>query len=255
MKRCLTPKYLPFAAVILGIAAAFLRLWLFSAGTDDRGLLPVGSAPDIISWIVVALAMVLLAVGTRKLGGMKEYEKNFSASAVSALGLVLTAVSLCIATIAETAAPADSIQTTAIVLGFVSVAALLLLAWCRFIGSKPTFLFHGIICVYMMVYLVSHYRLWSAFPQLQSYAFELLAIVFTMLASYQRAAFDGGLGNCRAYTFFSAGALFFAIATLPGSDNPLFFIGCAVWMFFTPCSPEPGEDVAEEENIIEEDAE
>ena len=239
-------KYLPLAALGLGIAACLLRMWLFAMGTDDRGLLSAGSAPDILSWITVAVTMALLAIGIRKLGGA--YEDNSDPSAVAALGTVLTAAAFCIATAMETGVAADSLQTAATVMGFVATAALLLLAWCRFIGSKPNVLLHTAVCIYLMLYLVSHYRLWSSYPQLQTYAFELLAIVFTMLASYQRAAFDGGMGNRRTYVFFSLAALFFSIATLPGSDNPVFFIGCAVWMFFTPCSLEPGEDGAEEIN-------
>ena len=111
----------------------------------------------------------------------------------------------------------------------------LVLAFARYKGAHLSVLFHGVVCVYLMVYLVSHYRLWSSYPQLQSYAFELLAIVFVMLACYQRAAADAGKGDRRAYTFFSLAAFFFCVATLPGCDKAAFFIGCAVWMFTTPC--------------------
>lgn len=256
LERVLKPAYLPFAALILGIATCLFRLWFFSLGTDDRGLLPDGSILDVMSWVMVAVGMAIFAFGVKPLGGIKEYESNFPASAIPSLGMALTAVSFCMATIAEMAAQADIIRTAGIVCGFVAVVALLLLAWCRYIGSKPNMLLHTVVCVYLMIYLVSHYRLWSSYPQLQTYAFELLAIVFTMLAGYQRATFDVGLGNRRAYTFFSLAALFFSVATLPSCDNPMFFIGCAVWMFFTPCSLEPGEDeIAEEENADAEGAE
>ena len=87
----------------------------------------------------------------------------------------------------------------------------------------------------LMLTLVSNYQNWSALPQLQDYGFELLAIVFLMLATYQRAAFDVNYGNRRAYAFFSLGALFFSIAAIPGCNNPGFFIGCAAWMLATPC--------------------
>ncbi|MBE6957638.1 MAG: hypothetical protein E7447_00605 [Ruminococcaceae bacterium] len=249
LEKLKKPAFLPFAVLILGIVTAVFRLYFFNLGTDDRGLYPAGHLFDSMSWVYVAIAMVLLFIGTRKLGGLKKYEENFPASTVPALGTVLAAAAFCIAVIAELAQPADIIQTTAAVLGFVAVAALLVLAWCRYIGLKPNMLLHTAVCVFLLIYLVSHYRLWSSYPQLQTYAFELLAIVFTMLAGYQRAAFDVDLGNRRDYAFFSLSALFFSIATLPSCDNPVFFIGCAVWMFFTLCSLEPGEDeVAEEEN-------
>ena len=122
-----------------------------------------------------------------------------------------------------------------VLLGILSTFAMVALAYGRYKGFRPNVLLHGIICVYLMLYLVSHYRLWSSNPQLQSYAFELLAIVFVMLACYQRAAFDAGKGNRQAYAFFTLIALYFCIAALPGCDNAVFFLGAAVWMYFTPC--------------------
>lgn len=250
------PAFLPFAVLILGIAAAIFRLYFFWLGADERGLYPAGHIFDRMSWVYVALAMVLLFIGTRKLGGLKKYEENFPASTVSALGIALAAIALIIDAILELSVIIDPVQSTGVVLEFIAAAALLLLAWCRYIGTKPNILLHTAVCVFLMIHLVSHYRLWSSYPQLQSYAFELMAIVFTMVAGYQRAAFDVQLGNRRAYTFFSLAALFFSIATLPGSDDPVFFMGCAVWMFFTCCSLEPGEDeIAEEENIAAEETE
>ena len=207
-----------------------------------------------MSWVYVALAMALLFFGIRKLGGIKEYEENFPAGAVPAIGTALTAGALCIAVIAEMNGVTGAIESAACVFGFIAVAALLLLAWCRFIGSRPNMLLHTSVCVFLMIYLVSHYRLWSAYPQLQSYAFELMAIVFTMLACYQRAAFDVGMGNRRMYTFFTLAALFFSVSALPGSDNPVFFLGCAVWMFFTPCCLDVGEDTTPEAPEAEQQA-
>lgn len=235
MKRYLKMAYLPLAVLLCGVLTCLLRLWLFAVGEDERGLLAVGSFPDVMSWILVAATMALLGASTWQLRGATKYNYNFHASMPAAIGMALAAVSFCITSVIDLATGGDSVGTVSSLFGFLAAAALLVLAYGRYKGVHLSVLFHGLVCLYLMLYLVSHYRLWSSFPQLQSYAFELLAIVFVMLACYQRAAFDAGKGDRRAYTFFTLAALFFCVATLPGCDNAAFFIGCAVWMYFTPC--------------------
>lgn len=235
MKRFLKPAYLPWAVLVCGILTFFMRLWLFGLGRDERDLLSAGSFPDVASWILVAVTMALLGLGMWKLQGKNHYKANFPPALIPAISMALAAVSFGFSSAMDFSAAEDSLGTVCCVFGLLAAAALLLLAWCRFKGLRPNMLLHTLVCVYLMLYLVSHYRGWSAFPQLQSYAFELLAIVFTMLSCYQRTAFDLDKGDCRMYSFFSLAALFFSIAALPGCDDPVFFIGCAVWMFFTPC--------------------
>ena len=235
MKRYLKMAYLPLAVLACGVLTCLLRLWLFALGEDERGLLSAGSFPDVMSWIIVVATMALLAVSTWHLQGGAKYAQNFHASMPAAIGMALAAVSFCITSVVDLTAGGDSVGTVSALLGFLAAASLLVLAYSRYRGAHLSVLFHGVVCLYLMLHLVSHYRLWSSYPQLQSYAFELLAIVFVMLACYQRAAFDAGKGNRRAYTFFTLAALFFCVATLPGCDNAAFFIGCAVWMYFTPC--------------------
>ena len=235
MKRYLKPAYLPVAVLGTGILACLFRLWLFAIGKDDRGLLSVGTFPDAMSWIVTALAIALIFLSTRNLRGGNKYGYNFPASVPAAIGMALAAVSFSISSVVDLSAGTDTIGTVSAFLGFLATASLLFLAYCRMQGKHLSVIFHGIVCFYLMLYLVSHYRLWSSAPQLQTYAFELLAIVFVMLACYQRAAFDAGRGSRQAYTLFSMAALYFCVATLPGCDNAAFFLGCAVWMYFTPC--------------------
>ena len=235
MKRFLKMTYLPLAVLGCGVLTCLLRFWLFSLGEDGGGFLAVGSFPDVMSWVLVAATMALLAVSTWKLQGNTKYNQNFHASIPAALGMVLAAASFCLTALLELTTGADSVGTASSLFGLLATAALVALAYGRSKGFRPNMLLHSIVCVYLMLYLVSHYRLWSSYPQLQSYAFELLAIVFVMLACYHRAAFDAAKGNRRAYTFFTLAALYFCIAALPGCKNVAFFLGAAAWMYFTPC--------------------
>ena len=235
MRKYLKPAYLPHATLVCGVIAMLFRLRLLALGEDDWGLLPAGIFPDVMSWVVVALAMALLAVGTWQLREANKYSYNFPASIVGATGIALAAFAFFVDSLVKLIAGAAAMEFASAILGLLASVAMGFWAYYRWKGIRPSVLFHGAVCVFMMLTLVSNYQNWSALPQLQDYGFELLAIVFLMLATYQRAAFDVNCGNRRAYAFFSLGALFFSIAAIPGCNNPGFFIGCAAWMLATPC--------------------
>lgn len=235
MKKFLKPTYLPAAVLCGGLIAALLRYWLFALGKDEKGLMAIGSFPDTMSWIVVAIVMALVSLGAWMLKGGNKYSYNFPASRAAAIGMILAAFSFCITSAVELSIEPDLIGSVSAWFGFLAAGALGFLTYSRVKGKHPSMIFHSIVCVYLMLYLVAHYRLWSSYPQLQYYGFELLAIVFLMMAAYQRAAFDTGCGKRSTYTFFSLGALFFCIAALPSCENYAFFIGCTAWMLATPC--------------------
>ena len=234
MKKLFQTAYLPFAALLGGAIALLLRLWLLILGEDARGLLAAGSFPDRMSWVMVAVMMLLLGVGVWKLPRSTKYD-HFPVSSNAAIGIIIAACGILISSVTELRTAFDMVGMLSAVLGLIAAVSLGFLAFFRMKGLRPNIVFHGIVCVYFMFHLVSHYRLWSSYPQLQNYAFELLAIVFVMLACYQRTAFDVGRGNPQGYTFFSLAALFFCMAALPGCDNIPFFIGCGIWMAATPC--------------------
>lgn len=237
MKQFLKNAYLPLAAVAGGLLVYLMRTLLFASAIGDstRVGLPEGSWPDVMSWILVASMVAFLAVGTWPLRGLNKYSYNFPASLPAAIGMALAGISFLISSILELTAGGDFITTLSSIFGIISAVSIGYLAFCRLKGLQLNVMFHGVICLYLMLHLISHYRLWSSYPQLQSYAFELLSIVFLMLACYQRAAFDAGKGNRRAYVFHSLMALFFCIATLPGCDMPVFFIGSGIWMLLSLC--------------------
>ena len=239
MKKIFNPAILPIATLAAGILAMLMRFWLFGLGTDDRGLLPASTFPDVASWIISGIVMVMLIFGTLGLREASKYRFNFPASIPSAIGTALGALGIFLTCFIELLSGAAKLGVFSTILGLFATAALAFLAYCRKVGRKPMFLFHAFTCIYLMFHLISHYRIWSAYPQLQTYAFELLAIVFLMLACYQRAAFDAGRGNRKAYAFCTLAALFFCLAAIPGSATAIFYIGCAAWMFTTLCNLKP----------------
>ena len=239
LDRYLKPAYLPVAALAGGLLAMVMRLWLFGLGTDERGLLPAATFPDIFSWILAALMLALLFWCTRRLNEATKYSFNFRPSMPAAGGTLLGALGILITCLIELISGGERLGIFSSVMGLLAAAVLIFLAYCRWTGMKPMFLLHSFVCLWLMFHLVSHYRLWSAYPQLQTYAFELLAIIFLMLSCYQRAAFDAGNGKRKAYALFTYAAVFFCAAAIPGSATPVFYIGSALWMFATPCNLKP----------------
>ncbi len=247
MKRFLHPFNTPLVTLIASLLAMVMRLILLGQA-DATGLLPMGHPASVFSWVITILVLVYLLLSTRTLNEAAKYAFNFPASPFAAMGILAGALGIGINSIAELFSGADTLQTVSSLLGLLCVPSLLFLAHCRKDGRRPGTLFNTLLCIYLMLHLVSHYRLWSAYPQIQTYGFELLALVCLMLASYQRCAFDVGHGSRRAYVFTSLSAAFFSIAALPGSSNVLFYIGCAIWMLTGLCSlkPKPGRYAAKE---------
>ncbi len=242
MKTYVKRYLLPITVLGGGLLTLLLRLWFLCLGRDSRGLLAVGSFPDIFSWVITCLTLVWLTIGTWHLREASKYTFNFPASLTATVGIGVAALGFFITSLTELISGTDVLGTISAILGFFAVGAMGFLAYCRYFQLRVSVLFHGFVCVYLMFHLVSHYRLWSAAPQIQTYGFELLAIVCTMLACYQRAAFDANQGQRRTHTFCSLSALFFSVAALPGCDNAIFFLGCGAWMLTTLCNltPLPG---------------
>ena len=249
MNRYIKSTYLPLISLGAGLLTMLLRFILLATGEDDKGLLVTGSFADIFSWLLAVATMVVILIGTWNLREASKFSFNFPASISGAVGILAAALGILITSVSELLAGSDALGIVGSVLGMLAVPALVLSAFSRYQGQRPSVLLHGVVCVYLMIHLVSHYRLWSSYPQIQSYGFELLSIVCLMLACYHRATFDVGEGNRRAYAFCALAAVFFSVATLPGCDSPIFFIGCAVWMITNLCNLKsfPGRHVKKED--------
>lgn len=247
MKRFFRPQLLPLVSLCGGLLTLILRLILLSQ-VDSAGLLPAGHFAGILSWIITVAILVYLLLGTRPLNEGNKYSFNFPADPLAAGGLLAAALGILVTSVSELIDSTDLLRTICSVFGFLCVPALAFLSQCRRNGRRPSVLFHTILCIYLMLHLVSHYRIWSAYPQIQTYGFELLALVCLMLASYQRCAFDINRGSRRSYVFTSLSGAYFSIAALPGSSNVLFYIGCAIWMITGLCSlrPLPGRYASKE---------
>lgn len=235
MKKAIKPAILPYITLGAGAAGAALRFWLL-ASAEGAHLLPAGHPARFLTVILSALVLAVLLFGTRPLVQAHKYAFNFPASILGAVGLAAAAIGIGITCIGELAAIEDIFSRITAICGLVATPCLLFIAYCRSKGYHPSLVFHVTVCIYLMVRLVSLYRIWSADPQLEDFMYPLLGVVFCLLSCYHRAAFDANCGNRRWYTFFTLSCLYFCCLALPGCSQFLFYFGIGLWMATNICS-------------------
>ncbi len=239
MNKLFKSTSLPWFTLIAGILGGALRAWLYATGVDSKGLLISGHPGQFLVWGLTGIVLLLLLLGTKDLLQAPKYRFNFPARTLSAVGAALAAVGILIASITQIGAPGDTFATADIILGLLSAAALGFLSHCRLKGKHPTVIFHAVICVYLMVHLICQYRLWSADPQIQNYAFSLLSSVCIMLSNFYSATFDANEGQRRPHAFFHLASVYFCIVSIPYCEDPLFYLSMALWMFTDICNLTP----------------
>ena len=238
MKYPFKPKWIPPLALGAGILGALLRLWLFTGGIDEKGLIRQDHPANALVFVLTAVVLLGLYLCLRPLTGTPTYKRLFPRSVPAAVGCVVAAPGILVTDFYELSLQHDNIATISFILGILAAVCLVLLGLCRLRGVRPKVYLHGCIAVYLMVHLISQYRAWSAEPQLQEYVFQLLASVFLMLSTYHRATLDARSGSRRWYLFFNYGALFFCFLALQNGMQP-FYLSMALWAGLCDCSLNP----------------
>ena len=241
MKHLKTSNRLPLILLAPGIAAAMLRVRLYAVALDEKGLLLSGHPLRFALWAAVAAGAALIAAMVWKQQGEKTYAANFTGSAAAgSAGFLMAATVLTMAL--NTVLPAS--ETIALVwkiLGFLAAPALVWTGIRRSREKTPFFAGHGLLCLFLLLYAVSRYQLWSGNPQLQDYVFELLAILALVLFSYHHAAFEADMGSRRWLLASGMAVLLLAPAAIPGSATPGLYAAGLVWAACDLCPLTPPE--------------
>lgn len=239
MKKFIKPDLLPLIVLAAGIIGLLLRLWQSMAGTDEKGLLITGHISGILLAILSVVTLVVIAVGTFTLTQGNQYRRNFPASLPACVCTGLAAVGILITAISYLSEPLDVVSFITGVSGLLATVCLAFLSYGRFRGRQPSLLLHICICVFMMLHLISQYRIFSSEPQVQSYCYPLLATVCIMLSSYQSATFAGNYGIRKMHAFFHLAAVYFCCLCLIGDHTPLLHLVMGAWMLTDLCSLRP----------------
>lgn len=252
-----------------GTASLALHRYMMTHCFDEKGLLIAGNLPGTLLWAAGIAFVAVLAVTLRTLGGDGTYADNFPRSLPSGALLLAAGAAMLLAVPGldlGTGEPAPGATGLPLLLQQLSAAAVRYLPWLaavsmaalglfRLAGRKPIPLFSAIICLFYMLMLVTNYRLWSADPQLQEYAYQLLAGVLLMLCSFHRTCCDAGVIQRRKLLATGLSAAVCCMASLSGEFQWMFYLASALWAAGCQCStavlppdpePEPEEDAPNE---------
>ena len=238
MNKFLKNWGLPLTVLLWGGVASLFQYWCLGT-VDQRGLLLRGHISQILSWIVTAGVLGLLFFVTRPLAQAPKYSFNFPVSLVGGIGSILAAVGILLSAYKLLNTFSDNLTTITVYGSVLAAAALILSGFGRIQGKQWNILPHCVVCLWFLLLLICQYRQWSAEPQMQLYAFQLLATVFLMVGTYQRACFHAEMGNRQSYTFFRLAGAYFCMAALPGSEFWLFYLCAAIWSATDLCNLTP----------------
>ena len=238
MNKYLKHQNLPELTLICGGIGMLLRAWLMSTA-NALGFIQKGHISETLLLLLTGFVLAVLFLATRDLKQGKKYRFNFPASAIGAGGTLLAALGIGIASVTDLLNACDPVASVTAIVGLIAAVGMLLAAKCRWDGARPAIILHGCVSLWLMLRLLSLYRAWSSDPQLEDYCFQLLAVVFCMLAAYHRAAFNGGQGKRSQYAFFALGAVYFCCLSLAGPDSILLYLSLGIWLYTDMCSLMP----------------
>lgn len=231
MKFDLKYNQLPLFTLLCGGLGALLRIWLYATGLDKEGLLVSAHPAGILVLILTGLVLVFLIWFLRRFKSQGKYSRQFPKSIWGAVGAFAGAAGVLLTAMVDLIRRESAISLLAGLLGIVAAAALAFTGLCRLKKNlRPNFLFHTLVCLFLVLRLISRYQSWSADPQLHDYCFQLLATVSAMLFAYHRAALDLKSENRRPLVILGLLGTYFCCLSLVASAAPLFYAGLAVWM-------------------------
>lgn len=226
MNLSVKPELLKKLTLGMGALGLLLRVLLYATGIDETGLLASGHWASLSLWVLSCLGVLGLLALTRSIRGPEDYALAFPRSIFAGAGAFAAAAAVMVTAVRELGS-----QPLMTLLSIAAAICLCITGVCRVTGQKPLFLFHGIVCVFFAVRMVTQYRYWNADPQLQDYVFYLGAYIMLMLAAYQHAAFDADMGSHKKLWLMNLLAVYLCITALKSPADSLLMLGCGFWAF------------------------
>ena len=218
--------------LLCGSLGCILRILMMRTGLDESGLLKPFNLPHYGLWILSIGFLILLLMNLKKLGADGCYKEFFPASRLQGFlsmagGLLLIGANL------------GQLFSGGLLMGLAGILAgigMILVGLCRIQGERPSPMFHSLLCIFYVLRLVISFRSWSADPQLQDYALQLLACINLMLLSFHRASCDARIIERRRTVFLGLAAVYFCMCSLSDASAPLFYAASGLWAAGSLCS-------------------
>ena len=253
--------------VLAGASSLALHRYMMTHCFDEKGLLISGNLPGWLMLAIGAAVVVGMTLLLRQLGGSGTYAENFPRDPVSGVLLIAAGAVLLWSASQPTAVVIPGVQVAAgswatamirftdrcrEILPWAAAVSMMVLGLYRLLGKRSPVCFSGAVCLNYMLTLVTDYRLWSADPQIQDYAYQLLAEVLLMLCAFHRTSCDGGILQRKKLIFTGLAAAVCSAASLSMDFNRPFFLASTLWALGCICStavlpPDPEEEAEEPE--------
>lgn len=222
--------FLTPAAVVLGFAGFTLRGLLYRNYLEAGGLLHASTLSAAL-FVLAAAAVVLFAVGVYGRGLRPVAVPGIVAAAGEGVFALSLAASACLIPEGSLAV----LQPVILPLGAVAATALFYGSICTARRGETPFFAYALTVLYLCVYMLARYRIWSARPQIMDFAFDMLACVAITLTAYHRCDSLCNAGRRKAVYFYSLCALAACMTALARGEAPWLYTGGA---FFAATSRE-----------------
>ena len=250
----------PTLALVLGAAAAALRMWQRTSGYDESGLPVPFALPSIVLAVFLLLcAGAILYAALRRPKALEEQKNALPQGDLPALLLAAAGVLVLIAGMlslldffrsylafsqvlyatqreqreALRVFLSNSLLTGVLALACVPTSVALLVRARKAKQGAAEFRTFPVMMPSILgwLWLIDVYRGHTSNPILWDYVLLLLAVVALLAAAYERAGFALGVGKPRRSVFSSLAALILSVAALPdcgGMSNALILLALAV---------------------------
>lgn len=212
--------FLTPAAVALGLAGFTLRNFLYRDYLEESGLLR-SSSLSMALFGLAALAVIVFAVCVFG----RDLRPVAVPGALTAVGEGVFALSLVTSAYLLPEGSLAVLEPVILPLGALAAAILFYGAICTLCGKEKPFLPYAVTTVYLCVYMLARYRMWSARPQIMDFAFDMLACVAVTLTAYHRCDSLCNVGRRKAVFFYSLCALTGCMTALAWGEAPWLYIG------------------------------
>ena len=228
---------LPPVSLLLGLAAWQLHSWLYRTQVEDpvSGLLPFGTLPEILIWVLTGCVLLGAFLLTRhvRMGAEKPI--------IGALSDAFFAAGILTLLLEPTKGPAALVLVYRV---FCVAAALSLAvgAVMQLLKRKPFFLLEVSPCVLCVLVLLEYYQFFSEVPQMMNYVLGLGAVLCLTLSAYHHMARAAGLPASALAPATGLLAVYFCAAAGSQGMFVSFFCAAAVWVAAEMARLRPAEE-------------
>lgn len=225
MKNGKIINLLPPLYVLLGLGAWKLHDWMMGSFAEDpvSGLLPFGTLPEILIWVLTGCVIAAAFVLTRHAG------MGAGSPIIGALSNAFFAAGTLTLLLEDAKGPAALVLVYRVFCVLTAVC-LAVSAVMQLLKKKPFFLLELSPCVLCVLVLLEYYQFFSEVPQLMNYVLGLGAVLCLALGSYHRMARAAGLPDRPYYFAIGLMAVYFCAAAGAQGVYVSFFCSAAVWM-------------------------